>query len=182
MVSYIETEIYLQEIIQRETFLHKTCQELQEKLSSKNDTLTHDEEIQLQTWLSELEGLKKEYWREERRKGFDNLLPVRGPMIRAYFSNQKNPRRHFHRNLQLNCAGQGGCCGRGCGCSERPRSMTREGSFGHCTYACECCQRFRGFEIQQGSEDHKRSQQTTQILRIKLSVKNQLLRAYIFGI
>ena len=57
----------------------------------------------------------------------------------------------------LECASTGGCCGRDCGCCEKPLITYREpmkrydvesirivGVYGHCTAECPCCIRVRG--------------------------------------
>lgn len=69
IISLIEIDIHIQGIVQREAFLEEECQSLYHKRSAKDDKLspkdgylTEDDELQLQSWLSELEDLNKEYW------------------------------------------------------------------------------------------------------------------------
>lgn len=54
-------------------------------------------------------------------------------------------RQHLSSDLRWDCARKDGCCGRECGCCEKPRRTTREKArHGHCTGECGCCRRARG--------------------------------------
>lgn len=184
LVSVVETEIRIQEIVQRETFLKEECQSLYDKLSTK-DHFTEGDEQKLSRWLDELDALNKEYWRQERDEY--TLVITRYscyPSTRAYSSTRRRSGWHLNRLLRTDCAERGGCCGRVCGCCERPRSITRAFRFGHCTASCGCCQRSRGFEIlrDEEDEDHQRSQTTVRHFRKFLTSRNVMLGAYIWGI
>lgn len=173
----------IQEIVQRETYLKEECERLNKK--RKDGALTKPDEEQLECWVSELEDLNREYWRQERQ---DYLLepnaPPQGPFRRAFDFTHRNPIWHLESPwLRSDCAGRGGCCGRGCGCCERPRSTTRMRHFGHCTAACGCCQRARGFELKPGSDDHGLVRSSVDKLKERKDCHHQdrLLRAYVFG-
>lgn len=192
VISQIETDVCLQETGQRETFLSEECQRVQRK--AKDGLLTEEDENQLQRWLTELEDLNEAFWRHERQIYLLDLGRYYGPRARAYYWTRRDPKWHLLSWLRRDCARRGGCCGRGCGCCERSRSMTRPKCFGHCTAACGCCQRSRGFEIKPESAAYKLSKASVQALRQSLPEKcrcyesdlircsnSLLLRAYVWG-
>ncbi|KAL5361878.1 hypothetical protein BJX96DRAFT_166225 [Aspergillus floccosus] len=70
------------------------------------------------------------------------------PVYRAMTSRQRDPDWYLTGWLRYRCAGAGGCCGRSCGCCEKPRETTgAQGRFGHCTPNCLCCIEHRGYPI-----------------------------------
>jgi hypothetical protein len=193
MISQIETDIRLQETVQREVFLSEEC--LWAQVMAKAGLLTaEDKDRLLQRWQTELKGLNEAYWQHERQIYLLDLKHLVGPWTRAYFWTRRDPRWHLQPWLRWDCARRGGCCGRSCGCCERARSITRPRCFGHCTAACGCCQRTRGFEIKRDSEAYKLSKASVQALRQSLpekrvgrkpnmyrSSKDPLLNAYVWG-
>lgn len=70
------------------------------------------------------------------------------PVYRAMTSRRRDPDWYLTNWLRYRCAGAGGCCGRSCGCCEKPRETTKtQGRFGHCTPNCLCCREHRGYPI-----------------------------------
>lgn len=76
------------------------------------------------------------------------------PICSRVFVNQRlgvlkeNPKWYMQKEPTRDCAGRGGCCGRGCGCCEK-RESTPGGNMGvgHCTTGCGCCSNFWGYEL-----------------------------------
>lgn len=85
LISLIEADIHIQEIVQRETFLKEECQQLSDKLS-KEKLHTENDEDQRRRWLSELEDLNKEYWQKDIEKYSLDLQFRVSPMSRAFWS------------------------------------------------------------------------------------------------
>lgn len=60
-----------------------------------------------------------------------------------YKSLRLNPLWYMREEMIDDCADQGGCCSRGCGCCAR-RSLSQDTKTrGHCTLECRCCASFR---------------------------------------
>lgn len=55
-----------------------------------------------------------------------------------YDTLRKNPKWYMRQGLVDDCAAQGGCCSRECGCCEQ-RSLSKKKGQGHCTIDCWCC-------------------------------------------
>lgn len=58
---------------------------------------------------------------------------------------------YLSAELREDCAKRGGCCGRTCGCCERPRivdglKIEEMHNRGHCTSACSCCLNAHGID------------------------------------
>ncbi|KAJ5442952.1 hypothetical protein N7445_004703 [Penicillium cf. griseofulvum] len=113
-----------------------------------------DQFLQDSTRIEELIEARKEYTQTEFvwsmiRNSFSGYLE------RAFEYWRGNPRWYMHRVLREDCAGRGGCCGRGCGCCvDRKLDLTHTRGAGHCTVECGCCQEARGYEL---SEDEKKA-------------------------
>ncbi|PYH91050.1 hypothetical protein BO71DRAFT_421832 [Aspergillus ellipticus CBS 707.79] len=148
MQSMAAVDMRRRETIQKEAFLLAECQTFDRK------GLTEEEKHQLQDSQEELEHLSQELWRLERERYILWRRVPYSPLRRAIVSSQKNPKSHMTKWLRNDSAGRGGCCDRGCGCCERPRSATRAKSFGHCTSECACCRKACGFELS-SPEDRK---------------------------
>ncbi|KAJ5093076.1 hypothetical protein N7456_008937 [Penicillium angulare] len=98
-------------------------QDLQKKVS----------EAERQTWI-----LKRRLW--ALRSAAPDTIFTRGITLW-----RSNPKWFMHRALCEDCAGKGGCCGRGCGCCAK--RLANGVPAGHCTLECPCCESARGFEL-----------------------------------
>lgn len=142
MTEIFRIEWRLRELAQREEGLKERYLSLKLAASSQEDRK------QLSAWLEELEAIPKEYWLLERQLYEQEALLPRGGFLRAYSSWRSNPKWYLHPVLVNDCAGKGGCCGRGCGCCEkRGQAMDRRRSAGHCAVECRCCAKSRGFDV-----------------------------------
>lgn len=100
----------------------------------------------------ELKQLHKQYWLCERELyRLECEMPswtLLGKAYRTTRAEMKESSRHLLPVLRSACAGNGGCCGRSCGCCERPRTTDTDSTmrWGHCTLDCGCCIRTRGFD------------------------------------
>ncbi|KAJ5996610.1 hypothetical protein N7499_007071 [Penicillium canescens] len=99
---------------------------------------------------SRLTPLHRTYWESRRRRwaledGIHSMSAARG-----FARQRKHPDWYLSEELREDCAGRGGCCGRSCGCCEKPRLVhgfnpdqiwipNQIQGKGHCTSACHCC-------------------------------------------
>lgn len=142
MTEIFRIEWRLRELAQREEGLKEQYVSLELAVNSQED------KKQLSARLDGLEAIPKDYWLLERRLYEQEASLPRGGFLRAYSSWRSNPKWYLHPDLVNDCAGKGGCCGRGCGCCEkRGQAMDRCRSAGHCTVECRCCAKSRGFEV-----------------------------------
>lgn len=140
--ALLVTEVALRENTQREMALREKIRGLLKgAIPDNNAPLVQD----LQEDISKL---AKEYWNLERRWWKIRSSFKDGPLTRAIELWRSHPKWYMHRVLREDCAGRGGCCGRGCGCcSNRQNIPERKFAVGHCTVECSCCERPRGFEL-----------------------------------
>lgn len=138
--TLIETDIRLREIVQREMLLREEYDRLA-GAPVRNS-------VELYVYNSELVLLHEQYWRLERVYNVLEGSCPSEPARRAYFSARRDPRWHLSNAwLRRECALRGGCCGRKCGCCEKPPPSSRLKGWGHCTAQCKCCYRARGFAV-----------------------------------
>lgn len=140
--NMIDLDIRLREIVQREAFLIRQCDEAEDLLDDPKKR-----QQQLDEWHAEMRALQQEYWSVERMLyANDDLCPT-GPSWRAYLSIRNLPQWYLGTWLIDDCVRRGGCCGRACGCCSKPRSSIRSKGDGHCTKMCGCCLQARGFPL-----------------------------------
>lgn len=168
----IELEIRRCEIVQRESFLIVQCCQSKEHPQHKLDE-----------WHEELKSLDQDYWSIERLI-YDNDVrltgPPRSPVTRAYVFRKEKPQWYLCRWLNKDCANRGGCCGRACGCCQKPRSVFRLRGHGHCTKFCGCCRQARGFELDE--EQQKQCQPTFDLTSSRSDDYSRcILFVYVFG-
>lgn len=63
-----------------------------------------------------------------------------------YKSIRQDPKWYMRKELVKDCAEQGGCCRRSCGCCALRAKRSSENGVGHCTVECACCVDYRGFD------------------------------------
>lgn len=175
----IRIEACLRNLAQREEDLRERYSSLKQKAISKED------KEQLSKWLKELEEIPKKYWILERDLYQREAGIPRGSLVRAYKLWRSYPKWYLHPDLVNDCAGNGGCCGRGCGCCERRgQAVDRRRSVGHCTLNCGCCARNRGFDARDTNDDLKKLEISHFALeeQNKSTYSRRMVRSYFFGI
>ena len=139
-------------IVQREIFLEEEIQALRKTLpliADENGKVKEEKaeaESRLSAFEQELKRLDSEYWEHKYHlRGLEAFSPT-FLFGRALQAHRKDPNWYLSDWLRLDCAGRGGCCGRDCGCCEKPRGTHRNCDWdrGHCTGACGCCIRTKG--------------------------------------
>lgn len=173
--SIIESDLRLQEIIQRESSLLEKRQIL--LLRQKEGGVAQG--VELQALKDELTELDIEYWRHERQHYTIEASCEPGPFRRAYLSCRLRPNWHLSPWLRDDCAGRGGCCGLDCGCCERPRSSIRANSAAHCTPECQFCRQARGFDLKE--QDRKLVQPGVDHARPVDYYTRDMASAYLLG-
>lgn len=145
----IELDTRRREIVQRETYILEKVRQARHPTDKVDNEYPQQKENHqaLNEWLEELKTLNQDYWAAERRIYIHNNHCPSRPFKRAYISTQKKPQWYLSPWLCEDCAERGGCCGRACGCCQKPRSDFRLNGHGHCTKFCDCCIRARGFEL-----------------------------------
>ncbi|KAE8350296.1 hypothetical protein BDV28DRAFT_43479 [Aspergillus coremiiformis] len=169
----------LREIGQREIYLRE---EIKALVSQEQEApLSTEQRAQLAKWQMELDDLARKYWHLEREFYRREASVPAGPLQRAYVAWKKNPEWYLVGYLRNDCAGRGGCCGRSCGCCERPRDTEKRIRWGHCTIECGCCRRARGFDLTH--EDRVRYQKLFDCdLKENEALWQSLKLAYVFGL
>ena len=129
----------MRRIVQLEIYVQEEKKALEK--SGKSDTETT---AQLEDYDNALQVLNEDYWNLSRIIGMvEGAIPA-GALSRAFKSCRMNPDWYLCQWLRQDCARRGGCCGRGCGCCEKPRTANRQWNRGHCTGLCGCCIRTQG--------------------------------------
>lgn len=171
----VEADIKSRWILQRETYVQEEVHALQKSLAidDKDDsTQSH----QLGVYEAELEGLKTQSWAHKKHAWNleGNVKP--GFTTRVFRACREDPNWYLCPWLSQDCAGRGGCCGRGCGCCQK---QTQHGqSRGHCTSACGCCVRTQG-----RNSDGKQTDMADfpfNIVSCRSAYSKRIFRAYIW--
>ena len=130
--EFLTTESQLREIVQREA-----------ALAEDTNRSPDDPELHI-----ELQVLNESYFLAERRwYGLVDQFTF-GPLKRAFEFWRSHPQWYLHRALSEDCVKRGGCCGRACRCCHhRKPTSARKFGVGHCTVECACCEKARGFKL-----------------------------------
>jgi len=94
--------------------------------------------------------INERYWKAERKWWAVKSRFKDCPFTRGLRLWRSSPNRYMHPVLVEDCAGRGGCCGKGCGCCAKRQYLyehSRKLAFGHCTFSCLCCEQTRGFKL-----------------------------------
>ncbi|RHZ54837.1 uncharacterized protein CDV56_101464 [Aspergillus thermomutatus] len=102
-----------------------------------------------------------------------------GPLRRAFLAWRSTPDWYLCDWLRRECASRGGCCGRSCGCCEKPRDTERVLNRGHCTPARSCCAQTHG-ETDDAFEEKLDELETFFVEKDNMYAR-RLCRAYIWG-
>jgi hypothetical protein len=174
--NMIDLDIRLREIVQREAFLIKQCDEAEDLLDDPKKR-----QQPLDEWHAEMRALGQEYWSVERMLYANDALCPTNTSWRAYVSLRDLPQWYFCTWLVEDCMRRGGCCGRACGCCSKPRSSVRPKGDGHCTKMCGCCLQSRGFPLDE--EQQKLFQPNINVKGARIDDYSRcMLEAYNFGL
>ncbi|KAJ5318047.1 hypothetical protein N7508_002555 [Penicillium antarcticum] len=134
----LTTEFALRRIVQKEISLHQ--------ILDHQSTHFPQQELQDVCLKEELAILQRKFWFLEREWWNYRCAFHEGPLSRAFVLWRSHPHWYMHRALRDQCARQGGCCGRDCGCCANQNTSPEKLGAGHCTDECGCCLRARGFD------------------------------------
>lgn len=125
-------------------------------LSKPFEELLGVEECMRELAQGELRGtespkeINERYWKAERKWWAVKSRFKDCPFTRGLKLWRSNPNWDMHPVLVEDCAGRGGCCGKGCGCCAKRQYLyehSRKLAIGHCTFSCLCCKQTRGFKL-----------------------------------
>ncbi|GAT30309.1 hypothetical protein RIB2604_03302870 [Aspergillus luchuensis] len=157
---------YINDYFVTEELLHLALQEREKELQNnkkiKSEQPASDD-------LNEFNSYKEKLRKSERKlealnndvrstEGVMKLLEWKlghTPLYRA-MSFQRCDSKWYLRDtwLREKCAKNGGCCGRSCGCCEKPQCTRSDREvLGHCTPMCICCRSYRGRTITIHTDD-----------------------------
>ncbi|OJJ37149.1 hypothetical protein ASPWEDRAFT_441354 [Aspergillus wentii DTO 134E9] len=133
----VEADIEGRWIVQRDVYVQEEMKALKASLEQSEHDFKQERKkaSQLSTYETELKKLHDRYWFHDRRIWkLEAGIPM-GSLGRAFRAWRKNPNWYLTPWLRQDCAGRGGCCGRDCGCCEKPRGTSHRSTDhrGHCT-------------------------------------------------
>lgn len=177
----IEADIEARWIVQREIYVGEEVRALDKAMALCADGQKATELYQqLNTYQTELQDLDKRYWNQSRRHWrLEGDMPG-GVISRAFKACREDPDWYLSTWLRQDCAGRGGCCGRRCGCCEKPRETERGWSRGHCTSACGCC--VRSSPAITGGTRNDMTDFPFDVVVSKTRYSRRVFRAYIWGL
>lgn len=157
---------YIDDYFENEEFLYLILQardqELQTYKKMKSEEPPSDDPNEMNNYkekLRESERKLEEYNNDVRStEGVKKLLKWKmghTPLYRAMDSQRRDANWYLRDTwLREKCVREGGCCGRSCGCCEKPRcTRSNREALGHCTPMCECCDGHRGKRIRVVASD-----------------------------
>lgn len=135
LLTIIRLDYELRLLAQREESLSHKARALKKTIDIKDDVEQKDYDSEIN--CARVERLKKEYHM------FTEVTVLPPWLKHEYKSLRLNPVWYMREEMVDDCADQGGCCSRGCGCCAR-RSLSQDTKTrGHCTLECWCCASFR---------------------------------------
>ncbi|XHG08527.1 hypothetical protein AWENTII_011624 [Aspergillus wentii] len=179
--SLVELDIKGRWIVQREIYLKEEARVLHKSLEWCDFEDDTEKTSLLGIWEDELKSLHRQHWEHYRELWMLEANMPGGPLRRAFNAWRKNPDWYLTTWLRQDCAGRGGCCGRECGCCEKPRDTDRALNRGHCTSACGCCVRSHGFKGDEIKFDDLKAF-PFELEHRKTMYSRRIGRAYIWGI
>lgn len=140
------TEYALRELIQHEERLQRKV------IALRKATDTEADRVELQRAKGQLEKCQAQHPAKARAL-YEAESMLRPVFKELYDDMRRDPKWFMREEMVHDCADQGGCCSRECGCCAKRHLSGRKKGTGHCTTECECCIAFRGFEL---SEEEKK--------------------------
>jgi hypothetical protein len=140
-----EKEIHKRnQLIQREIYLNNGIESLY-----KVTPISNNETDLLKAYEIELQQINQSFWQHQQEMQKLEEWKISGPWTREY-AVFRGPGKLGWKASRRACKLGGGCCSRDCGCCERPQKTHRvkqgdDQIIIHCTIACGCCVRNRGF-------------------------------------
>ncbi|KAF7131227.1 hypothetical protein CNMCM5793_004277 [Aspergillus hiratsukae] len=131
----VQEDIYELEMLRSKREQLKPCAQPEER--AEIESATRELEKKFEGLADAYHALYRVLWQLQ-----ENMPP--GPLRRAFLDWRSNPDWYLCDWLRRECASQGGCCGRTCGCCEKPRDTDRLFNRGHCTSGCSCCIKTHG--------------------------------------
>ena len=179
-------------IVQRRTYLQEEIRYLRKFLSVPLISAVEAENkdaskkiYQLSAYEEELQHQDRRIWDDAQHYWKLEVEMPSGCQERAFRAYRKDPNWYLCAWLRQDCAGRGGCCGRDCGCCEKPRATNtahHRWNQGHCTSACGCCIRTQGRDGCGVKERSDLEDFPLNIPAAKSAYSRRIYRAYIFGL
>ncbi|KAH8433699.1 uncharacterized protein LDX57_011333 [Aspergillus melleus] len=140
--EYLQSTYRLRLVAQRRMALEKR----QWQITRGESTDAEKDPAELEEIRRKLEALNMEHHSSMRWCWDTDLRQWDGPFVRALRATASITIPWDTPFLVWECKMKRGCCLRNCGCCKMPRIFHR-GAPGHCTPACACCEKDRGFPI-----------------------------------
>lgn len=141
-VEVICAEGSLRAMVQRVEMVKQKIKALEKAATIENN------KSQLADWEKELELLQRKCWKQELKLyELEQMIPE-WPLKHNYDLLRESGAWYMRKELAKDCADQGGCCSRSCGCcGQRHLDSERKKGIGHCTLECSCCSIYRVAEL-----------------------------------
>lgn len=135
----IKLDVALRWIVQRRIWLEQQAKALQ---TCQRQYISNSDLNKLEAYEKQINSLNSKYWEGHREQWAKSDGIWSSSANRARKRQRKHADWYLSGVLREDCANRGGCCGRSCGCCERPRMIVNIDGVcdrGHCTTACSCC-------------------------------------------
>lgn len=154
-------------LLQREKYLRDQRMEIMAAIEQEQDLKSQDtsvidelekinaEILQVKHMFRDHEERMRVLWSTFKDNSFSREVLV---AQKAQYSLITGRQPYAWVQKRNHCSDSGGCCGRECGCCERPLKVVikhgmsvfgprqkKSGVYGHCSAECGCCIRYKGF-------------------------------------
>lgn len=136
----IKLDITLRWIVQRRVWLEQKAKALLQ--TCPRPYMSNSDLSNLEAYEKQIQSLNSRYWESHREQWAKSDGIWSMSANRAIKRQRKHADWYLSDLLREDCANRGGCCGRKCGCCEKPRMTVNIDGIrdrGHCTTACSCC-------------------------------------------
>ena len=136
---------------------------------------------QLIAYDQKIEELDTRYWENQRLTWkLEGNLPL-GFMTKAFKQCRANMDWYLCSWMRQDCAGRGGCCGRGCGCCAKIAKHCGRRR-GHCTSSCQCCAQAQGRLTGKHGKLSDMDDFPFDVVKNDSPYSERIFRAYIWGL